>query len=266
MNSAGLRRHRLPPLAASHAAIRPGMSSGGRNTGSSGSMTNRSGELPSRPRAAATRDRVGAASPSAARHSCSSHRPADVAQVPDGPVDPASLVKFAPPGSPRSPPAGQVPSRRGTRCRTRYRRSSRWPPAPRPPPTPCHATPTAISGGASPSPDDLHRRHLKVIDRPDHVPRLSQRREAATRGQSRRAPSGVPGRPRPRGHVEQRRSSDALVTSAAPTPVSQYASRSGSGAVCARRRSTRESRPPPRRWIQRVERQVLNPGRRVQLA
>ena len=72
VNSAGLSGTGRPRLL-SQAAIRPGMSSGGRKTGSSASMTNRSfGSLAAARSSASTGP---AALPQCRWHSCSSHSP-----------------------------------------------------------------------------------------------------------------------------------------------------------------------------------------------
>ena len=84
-------------------AIRAGMSPGGRNTGSSASMTNRSGSARP-PRRSSDSSGAGRRSP-VPQALLQQPQPADVAQVPDGPVDPGLVGEVRQPGSPRSAPA-----------------------------------------------------------------------------------------------------------------------------------------------------------------
>ena len=185
----------------------------------------------------------------------------DVAQVPDGAVDAGLVGEVRPPGSPRSAPAGPAPRRPATRCRRRCRRS------------PGPAAGTAGHG----------RRGVVRADR-DH----RQRRAASPAGARPAASAAVADDARRAGAAAgtARRAGPARRISPAPRPARRDVEQLGGGGVGhlradlagqpvgqqvgdeQQRRAAASSCGVPRRGgqlVDGVERQLLDPGDRVQL-
>ena len=184
-----------------------------------------------------------------------------VAQVADRAVDPGLVGEVRPRGSPRSAPAGPAPRRPGTRCRRRCTRS-RGPAAGTP--TTAEAVscePTAITGSGRGRPGRGPAGLARGTAGPDRRCRAgaaagTARREAGA-GDQRGRP--VPG--------PRRRSSwvvEALVSSAPTRRSASRPSRSGISSRVPGRGQLRRA-APPRQLVDRVERQLLDPGDRVQL-
>ena len=219
------------------------MSPGGRNTGSSASTTNRSGGTPP-PRPAATPATAAAPGPVALAF-LQQPQPADVAQVADGPVDPGLVGEVGRPARLGHHGRGQLHADEGPGAGgdvgevrpVRRHRDHRGRRVVRPdgdqrqrlPGRP--GSPPACAAGS-------------VGDRPDRVARLAQRREQA-RVDARALHQA--GRPRARGHVEQRRR--GRVRHLGPDRPGQPVRRAGRGSAAgSARRPAPASRAAAASW------------------
>ena len=178
----GGRRHGCP-RAASQDAIRAGMSPGGRNTGSSASMTTATGRRRPRPEQRFERARR--------RSQCAlallqQPQAADVAQVPDGPVDPGLVGEVRRPARLGEHGRGQFHPDQGPGAARRCRRSRARRRAPRPPRTRCRASRRRSAAAAAPRCREC-RGECRVAG-PARSPRPAGAAAGTARARSRRAP------------------------------------------------------------------------------